>query len=100
MTWGADVCSQAFSEYVKKNDDMDDISDIIKSPACATTIAKSLGEEVTQNDLEIALLTGALDEGGSAGINSDNGFYKFLGGMAHLYSFAIKVTVYDSCMNK
>jgi len=100
LTWGPDVCSQSFSEYVKKNDDMDDVSDIIKSPTCATMIAQSLGEEVTQNDLEIAVITGALDEGGSAGINSDNPFYNILGGLAHLYSFALKATVYESCMNK
>jgi len=100
LTWGPDVCSQAFSEYVKKNDDVNDVSDIIKSPACATMIAKSLGEDVTQADLEIAVVTGVLDEAGASGINSDNPFYKFLGGVAHLYSFGIKVTVYDSCMNK
>jgi len=100
LTWGPDVCSQSFSEYAKKNDDMNDVSDIIKSPACATMIAKSLGEDVTQNDLELAVITGALDEGGAAGMQSDNLFYKALGGIAHLYSFAIKASIYESCMNK
>lgn len=100
LTWGPDVCSQQFSEYAKKNDDMDDISDIIKSPACATMITKILGEQMTQNDVEISMITGALDDAGESGTNSDNGFYKFLGGVAYLYSFGIKASIYQSCMNK
>lgn len=100
LTWGPDVCSQAFTEYVKKTDNTEDISDIIKSPTCATMIATSLGEKVSQGDMEIAIITGALDEAGAAGIESDSLFYNVLGGFAHLYSFGIKASVYDSCMNK
>ena len=100
LTWGPDVCSQSFSDYANKTNNIDDVSDIIKSPACATMITEALGEKLTQADLEIAILTGALDEGGAAGMESDNIFYNVLGGFAHLYSFAIKVSVYESCMNK
>jgi len=99
LTWGPDVCSQSFSRYADEKD-MDDINDIIKSPACATMIAKSLGEDVTQEDITLAMVTGAADEAASAGLNSENIFFKFLGGVAGMYSFGLKAVIYDSCMNK
>ena len=99
LTWGADVCSQSFSRYADEKD-MNDIHDIIKSPVCATMIAKSLNEDISQTDLEIAMVTGIADEAASAGMNSDNPLLKFLGGVAGMYSFGIKAVVYENCMNK
>jgi hypothetical protein len=101
LAWGPDVCSQAFSKYAKENiDNINDVNDIIKSPVCATMIANSLGEEVTSEDVAISMITGLADEAGSAGVDSDNYIFKFLGGVAYAYSFAIKAVVYESCMNK
>jgi len=99
LTWGPDVCSQSFSNYADKNN-MDDITDIIKSPTCATMIAKSLDEDVTQEDIALAMLTGAADEAASKGLDSDSLFFNILGGVIGMYSFGVKAVIYDSCMNK
>jgi uncharacterized protein len=99
LTWGPDVCGYAFNNYARENLNTE-VNDIIASPACGATIASTLDEEFSQSDLQLAMLTGALDEAGKAGVESDNFFGKIFGGFAYIYSFAVKASIYDSCMKK
>lgn len=98
-TWGPDVCSHKFNEFAKKELNTE-VNDMINSPICATLISEALNEPVTESDIQIAITTGALDEIGHAGINSDNILYNIVGGVAHLYSFSIKLDVYNDCMSQ
>lgn len=100
LTWGPDVCSKKFSEYAENNDNIDDVSDIIKSPACTSIVSKMLGEEATADDIEVATVTGALDQASESSKSSDSDFVKFLGEVAYVYSFGIKLSLFINCMNK
>lgn len=98
-TWGPDVCSYKFNQFAKQKMNTE-VNDMINSPVCATMISEALNEPVSQSDIEVAVLTGFLDEAGSSGINSDNMLYNVLGGMAYMYSFGIKISLYDECMSQ
>jgi len=98
-TWGPDVCSQKFNEFAKEKMNTE-VNDMINSPVCATLISEALNEPVSQADVNVAILTGFLDEAGNSGVKSDNIFYNIAGGLSYMYSFAIKVSLYDECMTQ
>jgi hypothetical protein len=98
LSWGADACGQAVDQYAEKKMNSD-VNDIIASPICSALIANSLKAGFSENDLKIALMTGALDQGGESGIESDNIFYNLLGGISYALSFTLKASVYNKCIN-
>lgn len=99
LTWGPDACSAGFNKYAAKELDST-VNDIIASPTCLVAISEALHEDYSQTDIEYAVITGALDEIGQAGINSDNFFYQMFGGFSYIYSYSIKFSLYESCMKK
>lgn len=99
LTWGPDVCSHQFNKFASKELG-GEVTDIINSPVCAASIAKAMGETLTDGDIEVAMLTGMLDDIGKAGVDSENFFANIFGVVSYLYSFSVKTVVYDSCMAK
>ncbi|WP_082674696.1 SH3 domain-containing protein [Thiohalocapsa sp. ML1] len=99
MTWGPDVCSTAFGHYFKKEFGFG-VNDVIGSPSCSYAINTALQEGFTEQDLQIAAVTGLLDEIGSAGLNHDSGFGQLIGYIGYGASLAIKFNVFDTCMRK
>lgn len=99
LTWGPDACSATFNKYAARELDST-VNDIIASPSCLVAISEALNEDYSQTDIEFAIVTGALDEIGKAGINSDNFFGKLFGGLSYIYSHSIKYSLYDNCMKK
>jgi tetratricopeptide (TPR) repeat protein len=99
LTWGPDACSTAFSHYAEKEFGTG-INDVIASPGCTAAINEVMQQDYSQADLEIAAITGALDELGHAGLNSESGFGQLGGLLSHGLSFAIKFSIFDSCMQK
>lgn len=97
LTWGPDVCSASFNEYADRELDSK-VNDIITSPVCLVAISGALDEDYSQTDIELAVLTGALDEIGKAGVDSDNFFGKLFGGLSYIYSHSIKYSLYKKCM--
>jgi uncharacterized protein YgiM (DUF1202 family) len=99
LTWGPDACSTGFNKYAEKELDTN-VHDIIASPACLATISEALGQDYSGEDLGVAMITGALDEAGKAGVNSEDFFSKVLGVMAYIGSHGIKYNLYKKCMNQ
>ena len=100
LTWGPDACSTAFNKLSESSLSLMPWNDVLLSPTCAITISELINEDYSQSDIEVATLTGLLDEIGSAGVDSDNIFANVFGGLSYLYSQSIKVSIFDSCMNK
>lgn len=99
LTWGPDVCSTAFSKYAEKNLDFS-VHDFALSPTCLVGISKYLDEDFSDTDIGLAILTGVLDESGAKGVESEDLFSKFLGGISYLASHSIKLSLYNSCIRK
>jgi hypothetical protein len=97
-TWGPDVCSHQFNIFAKKELG-GEVTDIINSPACTAMISKAMNEPATDNDIAVATVTGVLDDAGHAGLNSDIGILNVLGAFSYLYSFSIKLDLYNDCIN-
>lgn len=99
MTWGPDACSTAFGQYFEKEFGFG-VNDVIESANCSYTINAALEEGLSNEDLQIAAMTGSLDEIGSAGLNDDSGFGSLIGVMGYAASLGVKFSVFDACMRE
>jgi tetratricopeptide (TPR) repeat protein len=98
VTWGPDVCGWGFNGLAQQIGGS--VPNIASSPACLALISEGLDEAYSGDDLGVAIVTGMLDDLGSAGLNSQSSFENIFGGLAYAASLAIKFNMFSQCMAK
>jgi tetratricopeptide (TPR) repeat protein len=96
---GTEACGAGIKEVAKESLDAS-AYDFITSPACEMTVAKIMGEEATDEDIAVAAVAGLFNSIGKSGLDSDNAFYKILGGLAKGSAIALKISSIGACMDR